>query len=65
MKLLELGFGDYWEDQDKEECRQAFLEHYSKNLAVDTCLFDGVLDMMDSLDRKISPMGLLPINRAI
>lgn len=59
MKLLELGFGDYWEDQDKEECRQAFLEHYSENLAVDTCLFDGVVDMINSLERQNIPYGIV------
>lgn len=57
--LLELGFGDRLNEFDFEELRVSFLNYYEKNIAVNTCLYPGIEDLLSSLDELNIPWGIV------
>ncbi len=59
MKLLELGFGEYWATMDQTVFRQRFLDAYQNNVATDTCYFDGVIELLETLNQRKIPWGIV------
>ncbi|NMP31392.1 HAD-IA family hydrolase [Thalassotalea sp. M1531] len=63
--LLELGFKDKLSQYDYEALRKEFLNYYQKNIAVHTCLYSGINDLIAYLDENNIPWGIVtnkPIN---
>jgi phosphoglycolate phosphatase len=59
LGLLTLGFAEKLKDFDYEELRAEFLAYYQDNIAVHTCLYPGVSELLSTLnDRKI-PWGIV------
>jgi len=59
LGLLTLGFADKLADYDYEQLRKEFLAYYQDNIAVHTCLYPGVAELLTTLnDRKI-PWGVV------
>jgi phosphoglycolate phosphatase len=59
LGLLTLGFADKLADYDYEQLRKEFLAYYQDNIAVYTCLYPGVAELLTALnDRKI-PWGVV------
>jgi phosphoglycolate phosphatase len=59
LGLLTLGFADKLADYDYEQLRSEFLAYYQENIAVHTCLYPGVAELLSALnDRKI-PWGVV------
>ncbi|WP_440877302.1 HAD family hydrolase [Thalassotalea sp. PLHSN55] len=59
LGLLKLGFGDALEQFDYESLRAEFLAHYQENIAVHTCLYDGVEELLSTLDNANIPWGIV------
>lgn len=59
MGLLNLGFGDLIKEYDFESLRSEFLDFYNANLCVDTLPFDGVDQLITTLDQKDLPWGIV------
>jgi len=57
--LLELGFGDRLCEFDFEQLRVAFLDYYQENIAIHTCLYPGIEDLLSSLDDLNIPWGIV------
>ncbi|MFW6021013.1 MAG: HAD-IA family hydrolase [Guyparkeria sp.] len=57
--LLGIGLGITPDDEDYAALRDRFLALYAKDLAVHTCLFPGLEALVDSLDRREMPWGVV------
>lgn len=57
--LLEEGFGVHPEDPYFEELRDEFLTLYRDNLCRHTVLFEGVPELLDTLDARACPWGIV------
>jgi phosphoglycolate phosphatase len=57
--LLELGFGMDIKDYDFALLRQQFLDHYQENICVDTTLFMGVQNVIETLQENDIPWGIV------
>ncbi len=54
--LLDLGFPD---DHQRERLRQPFLDHYRDNIAVETRLFPGIDELLQVLEQRLIPWGVV------
>lgn len=61
--LLRAGFGIDNGDQDYERLSRRFLEFYAENLCVDTRLFAGILELLDLLEARAIPWGIVTNKR--
>lgn len=57
--LLKLGFNVTPESAEFPALRDAFLAHYSANICVHTTLFDGIAALIDVLDQRGLPWGIV------
>ena len=57
--MLELGFGRELKNYDFADLRQQFLDHYEANICVDTTVFSGVDTLLNSLNHKNIPWGIV------
>lgn len=57
--MLELGFGDEIKEYDVSQLRQQFLDYYEQNICVDTTLFTGVQNVIESLQECNTPWGIV------
>jgi 2-phosphoglycolate phosphatase len=57
--LLAAGMGITPESAEYEELRETFLAHYSACLAQTTVLFAGVAELLDALDQRRVPWGIV------
>ena len=57
--LLGAGMGITPESAEYEELREAFLAHYSACLAETTVLFNGVAELLDALEQRRMPWGIV------
>lgn len=57
--LLEIGFDLTPEHHRYAELAERFLSHYMAGLCVDTVLFDGVADLLDELEARHIPWGIV------
>ena len=57
--LLGAGMGITPESADYEELREAFLAHYSACLVETTVLFNGVAELLDALEQRRMPWGIV------
>ena len=59
LGLLNLGFGSRIANYDFEILRKEFLDFYNENLCVDTVPFEGVSALIESLDEREIPWGIV------
>jgi phosphoglycolate phosphatase len=57
--LLKLGFGVEQEDPDFALLRASFLEYYADNICVHTHLFPGMDTLIDTLEQRNLPWGIV------
>lgn len=57
--MLELGFGDELQSLDFDSLRQQFLNHYENNICVDTIYFEGIETLLNELNEKSIPWGIV------
>lgn len=57
--MLELGFGDELQSLDFNSLRQQFLNHYENNICVDTIYFEGIETLLNELNEKSIPWGIV------
>jgi 2-phosphoglycolate phosphatase len=57
--MLELGFGDDLKALDFASLRQQFLNYYENNICVDTDYFDGVENLLSTLNQNNVPWGIV------
>ena len=57
--LLELGFGEQLDEFDYDVLRQEFLAHYQENIAVHTCLYPGISELLTELNKQDIPWGVV------
>jgi len=57
--LLELGFGEDIKAYDFGRLRQQFLDYYEQNICVDTTLFAGVQNVIETLQEGNIPWGIV------
>ncbi|SEO84261.1 HAD-IA family hydrolase [Nitrosovibrio sp. Nv6] len=57
--LLGLGFNIRPGDQDYDAMRIEFLDFYAERLCQETCLFQGVAELLDQLDARGLPWGIV------
>ncbi|MCG2633750.1 MAG: phosphoglycolate phosphatase [Gammaproteobacteria bacterium] len=57
--MLRVGLGLTPESPDYESHRNRLLEHYAKRLCVETLLFPGIAELLDSLDQAQLPWGVV------
>lgn len=57
--LLELGFKDKLNQFDYETLRAEFLQYYQENIAVHTCFYDGITDILAKLTQDNIPWGVV------
>ncbi|MEQ1815362.1 MAG: HAD-IA family hydrolase [Nitrosomonas sp.] len=57
--LLGLGFNIKPGDNDYESMRDEFLDFYTQRLCHDTCLFPGVDELLDHLEKRNLPWGIV------
>ncbi|MFZ1890778.1 MAG: phosphoglycolate phosphatase [Formosimonas sp.] len=57
--LIGQGFGIAPEHADFEALKNEFLDYYEANSCVRTCLFDGVEDMLQYLESRQIPWGII------
>ena len=57
--LLGLGFNIKPGDSDYESMRDEFLDFYTQRLCHDTCLFPGVDELLDHLETRNLPWGIV------
>ena len=58
IALLQLGFPELDPKTDMAELRQEFLSAYGENVADKSTLFEGVAELLDTLDNNNLPWGL-------
>lgn len=59
LGLLNLGFGAAIKDYDYDKLRQQFLDYYEDNIAVHTCLYAGVRQLLSQLEANNIPWGIV------
>jgi len=59
LGLLTLGFGDAIKQFDYEVLRKQFLDYYQENIAVHTCLYPGVAELLQHLETNQIPWGIV------
>jgi len=59
LGLLNLGFGETIKQYDYELLRQQFLNYYEENIAVHTRLYPGVAVLLQTLEAKNIPWGII------
>jgi phosphoglycolate phosphatase len=57
--LLKAGFGLTPESEGYDALRDRFLELYAQNLCVDTRLFDGIPELLSTLEARPLPWGIV------
>ena len=57
--LLGLGFNIKPDDDQYEFMREEFLDFYTQRLCHDTCLFPGINELLDQLDARKLPWGIV------
>lgn len=57
--LVELGFAIDAGDSGFEDLRQGFLRHYQQDLRVHTCLFEGMEGVLQHLEHRGLPWGIV------
>jgi phosphoglycolate phosphatase len=57
--LLNLGFGAEIVDYSFEVLRQQFLDYYEQNIAVHTCLYPGVAELLVQLELREIPWAIV------
>lgn len=57
--LLEAGMGILPEHPDYKPLREAFLEHYEREICIDTRLFPGMLDLLAALEARKLRWGIV------
>ena len=57
--LLKIGFGLHPGDERYEALKLQFLDFYAAEICVETCLFDGMSDLLDQFDRDGLPWGVV------
>lgn len=57
--LLTLGFGDKLSLYDFDSLRQEFLDYYQENIAVHTCLYPGISELLCALNEQQTPWGIV------
>src|SRR5256885_1128066 len=57
--LLGLGFNIKPGDAGYDEMRREFLDFYAEHLCRETCLFPGVAELLDQLDVRCLPWGIV------
>lgn len=57
--LLALGFDDDSESDSFAELRKTFLDIYAENLLRDTCLFEGMAEVLVTLENQGLPWGIV------
>ncbi|MDE3022193.1 MAG: HAD-IA family hydrolase [Pseudomonadota bacterium] len=57
--LIELGFNVHPEDTAYANLRQDFLNHYENNLCLNTSLFAGAKSLLDKLESRLIPWGIV------
>ena len=57
--LLGLGFQIKPGDKDYDSMRDEFLNFYEERLCQDTCLFPGIAELLDELDARPIPWGIV------
>lgn len=59
LGLLTLGFAQALKNYDYEELRAEFLTYYQENIAVHTCLYPGVAQLLLTLNERNIPWGVV------
>jgi len=59
LGLLTLGFADKLKNFDYDVLRAEFLAYYQENIAVHTCLYPGVSELLLALNNKNIPWGVV------
>jgi|TARA_B110000503_G_C6983802_1_gene344396 phosphoglycolate phosphatase len=57
--LLELGFGELLQHYDYEMLRKEFLNYYQENIAVHTCFYPGIEELLTNLIDNNIPWGVV------
>ncbi|QBY05749.1 HAD family hydrolase [Thalassotalea sp. HSM 43] len=57
--LLDLGFAEQLVHFDREQLRQEFLDYYLENIAVHSKPFDGIVELIDAIERQNVPWGVV------
>lgn len=57
--MLKLGFGDDFEKLEPNSLIDMFLSYYETNVCVETCLFDGVELLLNTLNQHDIPWGIV------
>lgn len=57
--LLKKGFGITPEDDDYPDLQRRFLDIYAAHICVDTCLFDGMDQVLATLEKRAIPWGII------
>jgi len=59
LGMLTLGFKEKLKEFDYEVLRKEFLTYYENNIAVHTCLYDGIATLLNDLNLKDIPWGIV------
>ncbi len=59
LGLLTLGFADQLKDFNYDELRAEFLAYYQDNIAVHTCLYPEVSELLSTLNEQNIPWGIV------
>jgi phosphoglycolate phosphatase len=57
--LIQAGLGITRDDPEFSALRESFLNHYGDGLCVDTRLFPGIAELLDALDARSTPWGIV------
>jgi len=57
--LLTLGFGEQLKNFDYDVLREEFLKYYQENIAVHTCLYPGISELLTNLNTRDIPWGVV------
>lgn len=57
--LIQVGFGITAEEPEYLSLKDRFLDFYGKNICVDSCLFPGMLQLLDALEAKSISWGIV------
>ena len=59
LGLLTLGFAEQLKDFDYDQLRAEFLDYYQDNIAVHTCLYPEVSELLSTLNEQNIPWGIV------
>ena len=59
LGLLKMGMGEQFEKYDEEIIRSALLQHYQANICQHTRPFEGIAELISSLDKQSVPWGII------